>query len=280
LSSSGGHRLRQEYSVHDDPKNLVGLDALIQDYSEAHQAGRLDVAERLSRQMIARRPQMRLGYEGLAQVLLDMGRIEDALRLMIEAERRGLASPFLQRQLALTLAQVGRPDDAVRLMERHGDSTDPDALNVLGLVLAESGAIARARETLQRSIELDDRNPAALQNLALAALHARDWPLCEREARAALALDPTLPLAWNYLGIALFNRGRIDEAITAWQESVAFDPRDLGVLFNLGSVAARAGRREVARPALEKYVREASSSGRGSVDAAELAAAHALLRSL
>ncbi len=280
LSSSGGSLLPESYGEKDDPKNLVDLDRMIQDYSEAYQDGRLEQAEDLARRTIQRRPQMGLGYSNLAQVLLDQGRIEEALRLMIDAERRNLASPFLQRQLALTLAQVGQSQDAVRLMERHAGSRDPDALNVLGLVLAESGETDRARDVLLRSLELDERNPQARQNLALAALHAADWPLCEGEAREALALNPALPLAWNYLGIALFNQRRTDEAIEAWQQSVALDPRDLGVLFNLGSVAARGGRREIARPALERFVREASAPALGGRHAANLAVARSLLRGL
>lgn len=280
LSSSGGLDLPRIYGEEDDPKNLVDLDRMLQNYVEAYQDGRLEQAEDLARRTIQRRPRMGLGYSNLAQVLLDQGRVEEALRLMIDAERRGLASPSLERQLALTLVQTGRVRDAVRLMERHATSSDPDSLNVLGLVLAESGDTAGARAILLRSVELDERNPRARQNLALAALHAGDWPLCEREAREALAVNPALPLAWNYLGIALFNQRRADEAISAWQRSVELDPGDLDVLFNLASVAARAGRREIARPALERFVRQASAPALGGRYAADLAVARSLLRGL
>lgn len=280
LSSSGGTGLPRTYGEQDDPKLLVDLDRMIQDFSEAYQGGRLERAEQLARQTIERRPQMGLGYSNLAQVLLDRGRIEVALRVMVEAERRGLASLFLQRQLALTLAEVGRVEDAVRLMERHASSRDPDTLNVLGLVLAESGQSRRAREVLLRSVEIDERNPQTRQNLALAALHGADWLLCEEEARAALGLNPALPLAWNYLGISLFNQGRAGEAIEAWQRSVELDAGDLGVLYNLGSVAARLGRVETAQPALERFVREASAPGVRGRYATDLATARALLRNL
>ena len=280
LSSSGGLDLPRTYGEEDDPKNLVDLDRMLQDYSKAYQEGRLEEAEDLARRTIRRRPRMGLGYSNLAQVLLDRGRVKEALRLMIDAERRGLASPFLERQLALTLARTGQARDAARLMERHASSSDPDALNVLGLVLAESGETGRAREILLRSLEFDERNPQARQNLALAALHAADWPLWEREAREALALNPLLPLAWNYLAIALFNQRQVDEAISAWQRSVELDPGDLDVLFNLATVAARAGLRDVARPALERYVKEASAPTLGDRYAAELDLARLLLRGL
>ncbi|MYB20761.1 MAG: tetratricopeptide repeat protein, partial [Holophagales bacterium] len=203
-----------------------------------------------------------------------------ALGVRAEAAGLGLAALFLPRQLALRLAEVGRVRDAVRLMERHASSRDPDTLNVFGLVLAESGQSERAREVLLQSIEIDERNPQTRQNLALAALHGADWPLCEQEARAALALNPGLPLAWNYLGISLFNQDRAGEAIEAWQRSVELDAGDLGVLYNLGSVAARFGHADIARPALERFVREASAPGVRDRFATDLATARALLRNL
>ena len=280
LGSSGGAALPETYGPEDDPKRLVDLDRAIQAYSEAFQAGRHEEAERFARLTIERRPQMGLGYRILAQALLEQGKVEEALDVMIDAERRRLASASLHRQLALTLSEVGRAADAVRLMERYADSADPEALNVFGLVLAEAGMTDRARAVLRRSIEIDERNPVARQNLALAALHAGDWPASEVEAREALALNSQLPLAWNYLGMSLANQGRVDEALEAWQRSVEAGPGDLDVLFNLATVAARSGRRGIARPALERFLREATALGRRDRYAADLETVRALLRGL
>ena len=280
LGSSGGAALPESYGPEDDPKRLVDLDRAIQAWSEAFQAGRHGEAEGLARGVIERRPEMGLGYRILAQALLEQGKVEEALGVMIDAERRRLASASLHRQLALTLSEVGRAADAVRLMERYAESGDPEALNVFGLVLAEAGMTGRAREILERSIGIDERNPVARQNLALAALHAGDWPASEIEAREALALNSQLPLAWNYLGMSLANQGRVDEALEAWQSSVEVGPGDLDVLFNLATVAARSGRREIARPALERFIREASAPGLRERRAADLQTVRALLRGL
>ncbi len=280
LSGAGSGPGSNHYDQEDDPKALVELDSLIQAFSEAYQGGELERAEQLARNVVSRRPQMAIGYSNLAQVLLERAKVDEALAVMIRAQRELVAPVSLLRQLALTLAEVGRAAEAVRLMEQHSDSRDPDTLNVLGLVLAEAGAPERAREVLLRSIEVDERNPLARQNLALAAIHARDWHLCEEESRLALALNPELPLSWNYLGLSLFNQRRVDEAIDAWRRAVELKPRDLDVLYNLGSVAARSGRSELARQALERFVREASTpSLRGRYNA-DVATARSLLRSL
>lgn len=280
LSTAGGDRGSNHYDQEDDPKTLVELDSLIQAFSETYQGGDLGPAEQLAREVVSRRPQMAIGHVNLAQVLLERGRVDEALDVLIRA-RRELAAPVsLERQLALVLAEVGRADEAVRLMEQHEDSRDPDTLNVLGLVLAEAGAPERGRRILLRSIELDERNPLARQNLALAAVHARDWGLCEEESRLALALNPELPLSWNYLGLALFNQGRVEEAIDAWRRAVKLDPRDLDLLYNLGSVAGRSGRPELARPALERFVREASAPGLRDRYLADVMTARSLLGNL
>ncbi len=280
LSASGGAPSPASYSREDDPKVLVELDALIQEFSEAYQLGRLERAEELARDVVSRRPQMAIGYANLAQVLLDRGKVDEALAVMIRAERDLLAPVSLHRQLALTLAEVGRAADGARLMERHAESTDPDTLNVLGLVLAEAGAPARAREVLLRSIALDERNPLARQNLALTAVHVGNWRLAEEESRFALALNPDLALSWNYLGLALFNQSQVEEALDAWQRAVELDPGDLDLLYNLGTVAAGSGRSDLARPALERFLREASTPRERARYSSDLTIARSLLAEL
>ena len=280
LSAAGGGPTRDDYDREDDPKALVELDRTIQEFSEAYQDGRLERAEQLARDVVSRRPQMAIGYSNLAQVLLERGKVDEALAMMIRVQRDLVAPVSLQRQLALTLAEVGRAAEAVRLMERHADSRDPDTLNVLGLVLAEAGAPARAREVLLQSVEVDQDNPVARRNLALAACHAGDWRLCEEESRLALALNPELPLSWNTLGIAVFNQRRAGEAIDAWRRAVELDPGDLDVVYNLGGVAARTGRSELARQALERFVREASAPKLRGRYSAEVATARSLLSRL
>ncbi len=277
LSGSGGEARPAVYGEEDDPKALVELDRMMQEFSEAYLAGRLERAETLAREVVRRRPQMGAGHSNLAQTLLERGRVDEALAVMIQAQRGGVASLALQRQLALTLAEVGRAQEGARLMERHADSRDPDTLNVLGLVLAEAGQVAAAREALLRSLDIDERNPQARQTLALAACQAGDWRSCETESRLALDLNSALPLSWNYLGISLFRQGSTDGAIEAWRRAVELDPDDLDLLYNLGSVAASAGRAELARQALERFVGEAAAPERRGRYSSEVATARSLL---
>lgn len=74
------------------------------------------------------------------------------------------------------------------------------------------------------------------------------------ELRQALALNAELPITWNTLGVALFRLEGAAAALDAWERSVALDPRQYDALFNIGLVAAQAGRPAQARQALTRFV--------------------------
>jgi tetratricopeptide (TPR) repeat protein len=70
-------------------------------------------------------------------------------------------------------------------------------------------------------------------------------------------MNDQLPISWNTLGVALFRLEGAAPALAAWEKSVALDPRQYDALFNIGLVAAEAGRRDQARRALTRFVASA-----------------------
>lgn len=253
----GGAPPKAEYTAADDPKNLVGLDRKVHQMIDLFQRRRLLEAGELGREVVRERPEMGLGYYYLSQVLLEEGRPAEALEVMLEARRRGVATDALLRQLALTLAETGRPSEAVPIITSIAERGDPDTLNALGTVLSEAGRQAEAEEALQRVLAVDPRNPVALEQLALVALRRQDWREAERRARRALDIHQSLPLAWNYLGAALYNQARPREALSAWQSALEHDPRLWDALFNVAIVSREVGEIDGAREALRRFVSEA-----------------------
>ena len=68
-------------------------------------------------------------------------------------------------------------------------------------------------------------------------------PAAARDAlRRALERSDRRPIAWNTLGVALYQLGQPDEALAAWERAVALDPGQWDALFNLGLTAAGLGR--------------------------------------
>ena len=62
--------------------------------------------------------------------------------------------------------------------------------------------------------------------------------------------EPGVPFAFNNIGIAFFKKGRMDEAIQAYQSSVRLDARYVKAHLNLGNAYAKKGLRD---KALEEY---------------------------
>ncbi len=54
-----------------------------------------------------------------------------------------------------------------------------------------------------------------------------------KKAAGMIDWDPEL---WNYLGVAYWNKGDLDNAVTAYERALSLDPQYAVVLSNLGTV--------------------------------------------
>jgi Flp pilus assembly protein TadD len=173
------------------------------------------------------------------------------------------------------LSQLGRSKEAVAVLRPLAASTDPDSLDALGIGLADAGDFAAARDTFGRALVLDPTDPRALESLGVVALREKKYAEARGFFRKALDVNPKLPGSRNGLGAAEAALGNLDAAIEAWSAALAVNPDNLDTLFNLGTMAARAGHPEGAA-ALRRYLALAPP-GRFARERAE---AEALLRSL
>lgn len=273
---SGSVRRKTTYTAADDPKNLVGIDQEFHRFIDLYEARKLEEATRLIQKIVGEQPDMGIAYNYYGQVLLQRGMDRQALEVLQRAHDRGIATESSDRQLGLLLAELGRPEDGVKVLRPLADSGDPDSLNALGVALSTAGRQREARETFEKVFGRDPRNPIAHQNLALVALNLQEWGTARDEAKKALALNEALPRAWNYLGVALYNLGRVHDSLDAWDHAIELQPRNPDLLFNLGLVAAEAGETGRARQALERFVQVAPPARYGP----DLAKARALLGKL
>jgi tetratricopeptide (TPR) repeat protein len=129
---------------------------------------------------------------------------------------------------------------------------------------------------LERAAENDPGNPQTYETLGVVELR-RDRPaVARRYLEKALALNDRLPISWNTLGVVLFRLEGPAPALAAWEKAVALDARQYDALFNIGLVAAQAGRRDQARRALQRFVASAPRERFGD----DLAKARAMLKEL
>lgn len=72
--------------------------------------------------------------------------------------------------------------------------------------------------------------------LALAESHYKLALTCDREGRSVVGLY------WFNLGVVVEDRGRIDDALEAYQQALAFDPTQVDAHFNLARLYEQIGR--------------------------------------
>ncbi len=273
---SGSARRKKSFTAADDPKNLVQIDRDFHHFIDLYQEGKLEEATRLVEGIVKAQPDMGIGYNYYAQVLLQRGLDRQALEVLERAHDRGVATQSAERQLGLLLAELGQPEKGVEILRPLAASGDPDSLNALGVALSTAGHQGEARAAFQRVFHQDPRNPVAHQNLALVALRLQDWATARDEARKALDLNQKLPDSWNYLGVALYNLGRLHDSLDAWDHAVSLQPRNPDLLYNLGLIAMQAGETERARSAFRRFVQVAPPAKYGP----DLAKVRAILQKL
>jgi arylsulfatase A-like enzyme/Tfp pilus assembly protein PilF len=263
----GQSRERGAWGLEDDPKSLVDLSRRIDKMLTVYSAGRLDEAAQLAREVLDQRPDTKMAYSILVDVLLDQGQVEKAIVLMRWSRERDLAADTLERKLALTLVQTGRFAEALSVLEplvAPGTGiTEPEDLAALGLALSGAGRQMEAADTVRRALEIDPEAPSVLEVASLVALRQARHADAEAFARKALERNENLAVSWDLLGLALYSTRRPDDALEAWSRSVAIDASRYEALFNLAVVALELGHPDIAKKNFEQFLRTAPAESYG-----------------
>jgi len=153
---------------------------------------------------------------------------------------------------ALAQHEAGRLDLAeagYRTVLRH-DPNEPDALNLLGVILQERGKIDESIALITRALDVVPDFPEALSNLARAQRVFGAHAAAADAARRAIALDPELAEARLQLGRVLLDLNDNAGAVAALRQAVILAPRSVDVLQHLGTALMRTKDHEAAADAL------------------------------
>ncbi len=120
-----------------------------------------------------------------------------------------------QRELAMVLVEMGRPEDAVDVLVDvlRADPHDAEALVILGNHYARRGGDPEtARKFLKRAAEISPEDPLAHNSLAALRFEAKQPAEALMEFDRALALDPDFGHARYGKPMVLMTEGRFVEA--------------------------------------------------------------------
>ncbi|NOT58547.1 MAG: tetratricopeptide repeat protein [Deltaproteobacteria bacterium] len=108
-------------------------------------------------------------------------------------------------------------------------------------------SLGRASELAQRAVALDDTLSLAHQTLGLVHVFQRHHEQALREIERAIALDPSDALSYATLGVALVFAGQLNDGVKAHEQAMRLDPRNLPLyLIQLGHAYRSAGQCEKA----------------------------------
>jgi tetratricopeptide (TPR) repeat protein len=98
----------------------------------------------------------------------------------------------------------------------------------------------------ERTLEVTSNNYVIHNALGLALSQRGKIEEVRYHYAEALRIDPRFPDVHNNLGIVFFNEGKVDEAISHYKEAIRINPNHGKAIWNLGNALLRKGKREEA----------------------------------
>ncbi len=202
-----------------------------------HQAGQLQQAEILYRQILAQQPNHADALHLLGLIAHQIGRHDLAVDLIGRAIAIQPAYPDAHVNLGSALKSSGQLDEAI-VAYRQAIALQPSlpaAHNNLGIALADKGQLDEAIAAYSRAIALNPNFPDAHINLGNALQAKGKFTEAIACFGRAVALNPQGAEAFYNLGNALQANGQLDEAIAAFRQTIALKPSFPEAFFNLGN---------------------------------------------
>jgi len=222
-----------------------------------HQAGNLQQAEQLYRQVLQADPANVVALHLLGLIAHQCGRSDLAVQWIGEAIRLHPDFAEARNNLGIILMEMGQLDEAMvhyrealRLVPHFAQ-----AHNNLGNCLKKQGKRAEAVASYRQALSFHPNYPEAFNNLGI--MYEEDGNLDDAvaSARKALSLMPNYAEACNNLGNALHKQGKVDEALAAMREALRLNPLFAPAHYNLGFMLGEQGKQDEAVASLLEALR-------------------------
>lgn len=203
-----------------------------------HQAGRLDQAEQLYRNVLQINPRHADALHLLGVAALQRGKLDQAVDLITKAIAENDKVPAFHNNLGNALKEQGRLDDAAASY-RQTLTLKPDHVDAhynLGLVFQAQNKLAEAAASYRQALTLKPNHVQAL--LCLGNVLQTEGRTEEALAsyRRALSVKPDFAEVHNNIGSLLRAQGRLEDAAASYRQALAIKPDLAEAHANLGLV--------------------------------------------
>jgi tetratricopeptide (TPR) repeat protein len=210
-----------------------------------HQAGQLQRAEALYRQVLQAEPRQADALHLLGVLAQDVNKHDFAVQYITQAIAISPKQALYHLSLAKSYQAQGDLDqaegccrEAIRLVP-----TAPEPRFILANLQSARGKLAEAVVNYRDALRIKPAYPEALNNLGNTLRRVGKLQEAEASYRELLRLDPSNITALTNLGAALTDMGRLAEAETCHRDSLRLKPDYAEGHLHLGMVLEDQGRR-------------------------------------
>ncbi|MBF0370655.1 MAG: tetratricopeptide repeat protein [Magnetococcales bacterium] len=209
-----------------------------------HQAGQLQQAEAIYRQMLSVNPDHADANHFLGVLASQVGRHELAVPLIRKALQFRPAFPQAHFNLGQALKESGKLAEAIGSYEKalSLQPNFPEAFSNLGCVHEKIGNLDEAILCHQKALQLRPDYVEGHCNLGNTLKAQGKLKEAVVSYRTALGLKPAFFMAHNNLGQILMALGALEEAVGHFKQALALNPDLPESLGNLGNVLQKQGK--------------------------------------
>jgi tetratricopeptide (TPR) repeat protein len=216
---------RASRSEHPDDLDLARLEA-----SALSASGQGDEAIGLLDAFLQSQGDNPEAHVALARAYDDAGRGDQAIDVLESAEVRFPSLLGITFELGAAFERQSRYAEAEEAFRRV-IASDPEytpALNYLGYMFAEQGErLSESVDLIKRALAIEPDNGSYLDSLGWAYFKDGQFDLAEQYLRRAAEQMTTNSVVQNHFGDALFELGRVQEAIEVWNRALKGDRDDI-----------------------------------------------------
>ena len=234
-------------------------------YSQAlahHQAGALQQADALYRQILSINPDHVPTLIMLGVLAHQVGRSDAAVQLLTRAAQVDPQNADAHNNLGVALAVTGQLPLAIASYQAALQIRPHDARanNNLGTAFRDAGRLPDAVAAYSRAIAIASDYSEAHDNLGLAYQQLGDLPKAIAHFRHATTISPDIVDFHAHLAFALRESGKLDESIAAARQAVSLDANNVAALSTLASSLKDVGQLD---DALDGFRKAAALPGGG-----------------
>jgi tetratricopeptide (TPR) repeat protein len=192
-------------------------------------------SEHLFRHALEVDPDNYMAHDGLGKALEELGQKDQAL----ESYSSSIRQPNYEQghyNLGTLLMEKGRLDEAVTQLNAaiKSNPKSVQAYHNLGNAFIKLGRLPEAAASFSKVIELKPKDASARNDLATVLLMESRLDEASVQLREALRLDPEFAEAHRNMGVAYIRQGKTNDAVAHFSKAVQFAPDNPEMRFNLG----------------------------------------------